>query len=171
MSRYTNLALLEKELQDLFNSKFDDGMDDVYRYNDNTKLLKSINEIENIIRKLKAGMNSNESVSNTHSFNKHITFSISMILDQIEEYGKYQGILMCGTDGKCENYIPVSAAKRIVKNNLDHGVSIFEVLNTFKDQYPEQVILAETPYGAVDMKIGDALIYEGMNGEIVIDSE
>lgn len=165
MSRYTNLALLERELQDLVNYKFDDGMDAVYRYDDNTKLLKSINEIENIIRKLKAGMNSNESVSNTHSFNKHITFSISMILDQIEEYGK------CGANGKCENYIPVSTAKRIVKSNLDHGVSIFEVLNTFKDQYPEQVILAETPYGAVDMKIGDALIYEGMNGEIVIDSE
>lgn len=38
------------------------------------------------------------------------------VLEQLEEYGKYQGILMCGKDGKCENYIPVSVAKKIVKN-------------------------------------------------------
>ena len=29
----------------------------------------------------------------------------------------------------------------------------------------------ETPKGSVELKIGDALIYEGMRGEIVIDNE
>ena len=35
----------------------------------------------------------------------------------------------------------------------------------------KQKIIVETPNGSVELKIGDALIYEGMGGEIVIDSE
>ena len=37
-----------------------------------------------------------------------------MILDQLEDYGKYKGILRCEGEG-FENYIPVSVAKQIVK--------------------------------------------------------
>lgn len=48
---------------------------------------------------------------------------------------------------------------------------VLNVLDRLKSTHPEQVIVVETPNGSVDLKIGDALIYEGMGGEIVIDSE
>ena len=44
-------------------------------------------------------------------------------------------------------------------------------LDKLKAECPEQKIIVETPNGSVELKIGDALIYEGMCGEIVIDSE
>lgn len=43
-----------------------------------------------------------------------IAFDIDVVIDQIEDYGKYKGILMCNGD-KSENYIPVSVAKQIVR--------------------------------------------------------
>ena len=48
---------------------------------------------------------------------------------------------------------------------------IINKLDKLKAEHPEQKIIVETPKGSVDLKIGDALIYEGMRGEIVIDSE
>ena len=48
---------------------------------------------------------------------------------------------------------------------------VISVLDKLKLTHPEQVIIVETPNGSVELKIGDALIYEGMRGEIVIDSE
>lgn len=41
-------------------------------------------------------------------------FNIGKVLEQLEDYGKYKGILRCEGD-ECENYIPVSVAKQIVK--------------------------------------------------------
>lgn len=43
-----------------------------------------------------------------------VAFDVDMVLDQIEDYGKYKGVLMCNGD-KNENYIPVSVAKQIVR--------------------------------------------------------
>lgn len=40
-----------------------------------------------------------------------VAFDMGIVLDQLEDYGKYKGILRVEEDGKCENYIPVSAAK------------------------------------------------------------
>ena len=48
---------------------------------------------------------------------------------------------------------------------------IINKLDKLKAEHPEQKIIVETPKGSVELKIGDALIYEGMRGEIVIDSE
>ena len=48
---------------------------------------------------------------------------------------------------------------------------IIKKLDKLKAEHPEQEIIVETPNGSVELKIGDALIYEGMRGEIVIDSE
>lgn len=48
---------------------------------------------------------------------------------------------------------------------------IIKKLDKLKEEHPEQVIIVETPNGSAQLKIGDALIYEGMGGEIVIDSE
>lgn len=42
------------------------------------------------------------------------SFNMKMVLKQIDDYGKYKGILRL-EDDKCENYIPVSVAKQIVK--------------------------------------------------------
>ena len=48
---------------------------------------------------------------------------------------------------------------------------IINKLDKLKAEHPEQKIIVETPKGSVELKIGDALIYEGMRGEIVIDNE
>ena len=52
--------------------------------------------------------------------------------------------------------------------SIDDAIS---VLDKLKSTHPEQIITVETPKGSVELKIGDALIYESMGGEIVIDSE
>lgn len=41
-------------------------------------------------------------------------FDVDMVLNQLEDYGKYKGILMLGEDSY-ENYIPVSMAKQIIR--------------------------------------------------------
>lgn len=55
-----------------------------------------------------------------------------------------------------------------MKNIRDKTIKILDEL---KKKNPEQKIVMETPTGTVSLKISDALIYEGINGEIVIDSE
>lgn len=49
-------------------------------------------------------------------------FDIDMVINQIEEYGKWKGILRIEEDEKCENYIPVSVTKQIVKSRGLGGV-------------------------------------------------
>lgn len=41
-------------------------------------------------------------------------FNMEKVLEQLEECGKYKGILHCEGEG-FENYIPVSVAKKIVR--------------------------------------------------------
>ena len=48
---------------------------------------------------------------------------------------------------------------------------VIKQLEKLKAECPDQEIIMETPKGTVSLRIGDALIYEGMCGEIVIDSE
>lgn len=48
---------------------------------------------------------------------------------------------------------------------------VINQLNKLKEEYPNQQIIVETPEGTVSLKIGDAFIYEGRHGEIVIDNE
>lgn len=42
-------------------------------------------------------------------------FDIDIVINQIEECGKCRGVLILMND-RCENYIPVSEAKKIVNN-------------------------------------------------------
>lgn len=54
------------------------------------------------------------------------SFNIDMVLAQLEEYGKCKGVLHCNED-KCENYIPVSVAKQIVRSRgLDRVLGYLE---------------------------------------------
>ena len=48
---------------------------------------------------------------------------------------------------------------------------VIKQLDKLKIECPNQEIIVETPKGTISLRIGDALIYEGMGGEIVIDSE
>lgn len=52
--------------------------------------------------------------------------------------------------------------------NVDN---VIKYLDRFKKEHPEQIFIVETPYGTVEFKIGDALIYDAPDGCIVIDSE
>lgn len=49
------------------------------------------------------------------------SFNIDMILEQLEDYGKYRGLLHCEGES-FENYIPVSIAKQIVRGRGLGGV-------------------------------------------------
>lgn len=48
---------------------------------------------------------------------------------------------------------------------------VIKCLDRYKKVNPNTVIIVEQPGGGGDIKIGDALIYEGMNHELVIDAE
>ena len=50
-----------------------------------------------------------------------VAFDMDMVLDQLEDYGKYKGLLHCEGEGFV-NYIPVSVAKQIVKGRGLDGV-------------------------------------------------
>lgn len=50
-----------------------------------------------------------------------IAFNLDRVLEQLEDYSKYKGILCCEKD-ECENYIPVSVAKQIVRDRGLGGV-------------------------------------------------
>lgn len=57
------------------------------------------------------------------------------------------------------------------KNGQKIKDKIINLLDELKEINEYQVIIVETPDGTVDTNLGRALIYEGCNGEIVIDSE
>lgn len=48
---------------------------------------------------------------------------------------------------------------------------VLKVLEHYKKYHPDQRLIVESPKGYADLKIGEALIFEGMDGSIVIDSE
>lgn len=70
------------------------------------------------------------------------------------------------TDIRYENGQPLGFNAALAKEE-----SIIDTLNELKKRNPGQSIIIESSDGALDMRIGDAKIYEGMNGEIVTDSE
>lgn len=49
-------------------------------------------------------------------------FNMERVLEQFEDYGKYKGILCIEKDRDCDNFIPVSIAKQIVKGRGLGGV-------------------------------------------------
>lgn len=53
-----------------------------------------------------------------------IAFDMDMVLDQLEDYGKYKGTIFYSSDKEHsgENYIPVSVAKQIVRGRGQGGV-------------------------------------------------
>jgi len=48
---------------------------------------------------------------------------------------------------------------------------VIKCLDRYKKVNPNTVVIVEHPIDGRDIKIGDALIYEGMNHELVIDAE
>lgn len=51
-----------------------------------------------------------------------IAFDMNMVIEQLKDCGKYKGILRL-EDDKCENFIPVSIAIKIIKSRGVGGVS------------------------------------------------
>lgn len=89
------------------------------------RLIDADNLMKNVIKIF--GCKPYIEVGNTYEYVDKIiddevtSFDIDMVLDQLEDYGKYKGILMCDGDNS-ENYIPVSVAKQIVKAGGHGGV-------------------------------------------------
>lgn len=44
-------------------------------------------------------------------------------------------------------------------------------MKQFQKENPDQIIIVETPDYHVRMRLGDALVFEGILGEIVFDNE
>lgn len=53
-----------------------------------------------------------------------VAFDMDMVLDQLEDYGKYKGVIFYGCDKEHsgDNYIPVTIAKQIVRGRGLGGV-------------------------------------------------
>ena len=83
-----------------------------------------------------------------------------------EIYEKLHSILDDLVDITCEHIEKLEVNEEEI--SIDNAIS---VLDKLRSTHPEQKIIAETPQGTVELKIGDALIYEGICGEIIIDSE
>ena len=58
-----------------------------------------------------------------------------------------------------------------IEESWNRKEKVIKQLDKLKEEFPNQEIIVETPNGTVTLKIRDANIYEGMRGEIVIDSE
>ena len=83
-----------------------------------------------------------------------------------EIYEKLHSILDDLVDITCEQIEKLEVNEEEI--SIDNAIS---VLDKLRSTHPEQKIIVETSNGSVELKIGDALIYESMRGEIVIDSE
>ena len=83
-----------------------------------------------------------------------------------EIYEKLHSILDDLVDITCEQIEKLEVNEEEI--SIDNAIS---VLDKLRSTHPEQKIIVETSNGSVELKIGDALIYEGIRGEIVIDSE
>ena len=83
-----------------------------------------------------------------------------------EIYSKLHPILEDLVDITCNNIEKLEIDEEKISVNY-----VIEVLDKLKSVHPEQIICVTTPNGLVDLKIGDAVIYKNLSGEIVIDSE
>ena len=83
-----------------------------------------------------------------------------------EIYEKLHSILDDLVDITCEHIEKLEVNEEEI--SIDNAIS---VLDKLRSTHPEQKIIVETSNGSVELKICDALIYESMRGEIVIDSE
>jgi hypothetical protein len=63
-----------------------------------------------------------ETIEKENLSDEIMDFDMDMVLDQLEDYGKYKGVLEHEDGGEYENYIPVSMAKRIVRGRGLGGV-------------------------------------------------
>lgn len=48
---------------------------------------------------------------------------------------------------------------------------VIEQLDKLKKEIPDTEIILETSKGTLSVKIKDVLIYEGLNGELILDAE
>lgn len=62
-----------------------------------------------------------ESIGIENNSDESTAFNMDTVLDQLDDYGKYKGILQLNND-KCESYIPVSVAKQILRGRGLGGV-------------------------------------------------
>jgi hypothetical protein len=59
----------------------------------------------------------------------------------------------------------------VVNESTLNADYVVHILNEFGKLHPDTPIIMETQHGTVRFKIGDALVYESFEGDIVIDSE
>ena len=59
----------------------------------------------------------------------------------------------------------------IMSNTAKLKDNIIRDICKLKNKNPDQIFCIETPNGTVSCKLSDAIIYVGMDGSIVIDSE
>jgi hypothetical protein len=90
---------------------------------------------------------------------------------------RYNSCFGCGHDGNQRFSSTCSNCKRIASDNftptpdsvlIDNTISLLDEL---KERMPNMKIVIDTGAETVECRIGDAIIYEGEDGSIMIDAE
>lgn len=72
--------------------------------------------------------------------------TLEKIMDEVEDYGKYKGVLNLGKDD-CDNWLPIREIKRIIRTHINEGWIL-----------PEQSLPREREYVRVTIWFGDEFI-------------
>ena len=75
--------------------------------------------------------------------------------------------VFCGDGERMKSFLNECSAL-LNQSGVDDLITCWD---KFKKEHPNQVIVVETLKGTVKFKSGEALIYEGLGGEVVMDSE
>lgn len=94
--------------------------------------------------------------------------------EQFENINKNAEVIFitCVEDGRIIPYTRgILTEDKQNRGKVDSLSILFQKLDILKARKPDTMIIIESPNGSASVRIGDALIYAGMNNEVVIDAE
>lgn len=94
--------------------------------------------------------------------------------EQFENINKNAEVIFitCVEDGRIIPYTRgILTEDKENRGKVDSLSILFQKLDILKARKPDTMIIIESPNGSASVRIGDALIYAGINNEVVIDTE
>ena len=94
--------------------------------------------------------------------------------EQFENINKNAEVIFitCVEDGRIIPYTRgILTEDKENRGKVDSLSILFQKLDILKARKPDTMIIIESPNGSASVRIGDALIYAGINNEVVIDAE
>lgn len=96
--------------------------------------------------------------------------TLEVCIKEYLEESSFGELLQLVTDIYRESDI-IKATQKNEKEDQDLRYKVISLLEEIKTVNPDQRIYVETPSGLGSCKLGDALIFVSMDGQIAIDSE